>query len=66
MDCDDSRRDFVDLVARLAIAVQKAGGDHLGDVNSVHRDLIRILVMVPKELRTLRVHDMDVLNENLS
>lgn len=65
-DADDVRRDFMDLVARLANAIQRAGGDHLGDTSSIHRDLIRIMLLVPENMRTMPIHDIDMRGERLS
>ena len=40
---DDPRRDLVDCVARVGLAICRGGGDHLGDVASVHADFVRIV-----------------------
>jgi len=36
-----------DRIARIVLAIQRGGGDHLGDVDSIHMDLIMLL----KELK---------------
>ena len=43
-------RDFLDKVSRLALAIERAGGDHLGDTSSLHKDLIDIIKLVPPHL----------------
>lgn len=30
-------------IARIALAIQRGGGDHLGDVNSIHEDFIALV-----------------------
>lgn len=37
-------------IARIALAIQRGGGDHLGDVASIHADFIELI----KELKELR------------
>lgn len=44
-------RDFLDKISRLALAIERAGGDHLGDTNSLHQDLISIIDLVPEHMR---------------
>jgi len=40
-----------DKVGRVVLAIQRGGGDYLGDVGSIHQDFIDLLEMIPKELR---------------
>jgi hypothetical protein len=35
----------------VALAIQRAGGDYLGPVGSVHQDFIDLLHMIPEEVR---------------
>lgn len=35
--------DLVACVARVALAIGRGGGDHAGDVDSVHRDFQRLV-----------------------
>lgn len=40
---DDPGRDVIDCIARVGLAICRAGGDHLGDVHSIHEDFIRLV-----------------------
>lgn len=46
--CAQARRNH--RIARIALAIQRGGGDHLGDVASIHADFIDLI----KELKELR------------
>lgn len=35
--------EFLLKVARIAVAIQRAGDDHLGDVSSIQQDFLEIL-----------------------
>jgi len=46
---DDPGRDPVDRIARVGLAICRAGGDHLGDVDSVLADFARLVrLMFPE------------------
>lgn len=36
-------RDLVDCVARVALAICRGGGDHMGGVDTVHADFLRLV-----------------------
>lgn len=61
---DDPERDFTDVFARIAFAIERAGADHLGDLDSLHLDLIRIVALVPKERRRLQTSEIDRIGKN--
>lgn len=44
-------RDFIDKVSRIALALERAGGDHEGSVESLHQDFLDIVSLVPEHLR---------------
>jgi hypothetical protein len=44
-------RDFLDKVSRIALALERAGRDAEGSVESLHQDFIDIVVLVPEHLR---------------
>jgi hypothetical protein len=39
--------DFVDKVARIALALERAGGDHFGGTASLHRDFQDLIDRIP-------------------
>jgi hypothetical protein len=39
----DQPRDVVDCIARVALAICRGGGDHLGDSASIHVDFVRLI-----------------------
>jgi len=40
-----------DKLARIALAIQRSGADHLGDVDSVHKDFLDLVKLIPEEYR---------------
>lgn len=38
-------------IARIVLALQRAGGDHLGNIGSLHQDFLDVVSLVPTELR---------------
>lgn len=44
-------RDFLDKVSRIALALERAGKDDEGTVESLHQDFIDIVALVPAHLR---------------
>lgn len=41
--------EYIDKVARIALAIERAGGDHLGDVDSLHDDFMQLLKLVQRD-----------------
>lgn len=41
--------DKLDKIARIVLAIQRAGNDHLGSVESIHHDFMDLIKMIPKE-----------------
>lgn len=41
------QRDYIDKIARIALALERAGGDHVGSVESLHGDFIELLRLIP-------------------
>ena len=43
-----THEEMLNKVARIALAIQRAGDDHLGDTSSIHKDFIELLKLVQK------------------
>lgn len=41
--------DILDSIARIALAIERGGGDHLGDVSSIHAALISLIEMIRRQ-----------------
>ena len=50
-----------DIAARLALAIQRAGGDHLGGSETLHQDLIELL-SDHKELKDIAKRTLELCN----
>lgn len=46
-------RDFIDKVSRIALAIERAGGDSEGSTESLHQDFLDIVVLVPERLQEI-------------
>lgn len=44
-------RDLLDKVSRIALAIERGGGDHLGPVETLHQDFMDVIGLIPQHIR---------------